>query len=314
MRVLALVFVLLTHGQNVHSQTGPVAMGLKQDQIPNDCKEIEGNYPVDMQTTILWARTDLYKDEMPVLAKNAQSFNCHGEKGTVYQFQFATEEQRTSSAHFVKVLLWGEPKPSEEHPELVLENGSVLTVLSFRKSPPSLLAAFQHWVGLPPQDNPKTESNDFSVPGRGIFRLKMPGVWQKQTKQTSSPPSVTVRFTPAIGDDFDIYVTAVWLDAEKLRNITPEWIRNDAQSEADKLLSRAVEKVAVLHELRGKDCVGFYYALTDRESKPGEYKYMTQGVFLTGELLTTFTVLHRKMESPDVPKALEALASAAYTK
>ncbi len=35
-------------------------------------------------------------------------------------------------------------QPSEEHPELVLENGSVLTVISFRKSPPSLLAALQN--------------------------------------------------------------------------------------------------------------------------------------------------------------------------
>lgn len=123
-------------------------MGLKQDRVPNDCKEIKGNYPIDMQTTILWARTDLYKDEMPVLAKNAQSFNCHGEKGTVYQFQFATDAQRTSSAHFVKVLLWGEPEPNEEHPELVPENGSVFNG-AFVPEVPALIARHLSALGCP---------------------------------------------------------------------------------------------------------------------------------------------------------------------
>jgi len=314
-RISVSLVILLALGLKVHSQIiPPMSLGLKQDQIPQDCKEITGSYPIDMQTAILWARTDLYKEEMPVVAKNAQSFNCHGEKGMVYQFQFASDAQRSNSERFIKPLLWGEPKPSEEHPELVLENGNVLTVISFRKSPPSLLAALQNWVDLPSNGSAKIEGDDFSVPGHGTLRLKMPSVWQNQTKPTSEPPSVTVRFTPATGNDFDIYVTAVWLDAEKLRNITPDWLRKDVQGEAEKLLPRAVEKVAKLHELRGTQCIGFYYALTDRESKPGEYKYMTQGIFLTGELLTTFTALHRDMESPDVPKALEGLAAATYTK
>ncbi len=315
MRISASLVILLALVRQVHSQTiPPSSLGLKQDQIPQDCKEITGSYPIDMQTAILWTRTDLYKEEMPVIAKNAQSFNCHGEKGTVYQFEFVSEAQRSNAERFLKPLLWGEQKPSEAHPELVLENGSVLTVISFRNSPPSLLAALQNWVDLPSKGSAEIDGDDFSVPGHGTLRLRMPSVWQKQTKPTSDPPSVTVRFTPATGNDFDVYVTAVWLDAGKLRNITTEWLRQEVQGEAEKLLPRTVEKVAKLHELQVAQCIGFYYTLTDHESKPGEYKYMTQGIFLMGEVLTTFTALHRNMESPDVPKALEGLAAATYTK
>jgi hypothetical protein len=201
-------------------------VGLKPEQIPPDCRSVKGDFPVDLQTAILWKRTDLYKEDVLIVAKNAQSFDCHGEKGTVYLFQFGSEAERKSAGMFVMPLLWGEQHPTEEHPELVLESGDVLTVISFRKAPKSLLAALQT-VAIPSTASQSTRpGGDFPIPGHGSLRLKVP----------------------------------------------------------------------------------------DRESKPGEYTYLTQGMLLTGELLTTFTVLPRTPESSDVTLALSALAAATSTK
>jgi hypothetical protein len=146
MRSLAPLIVLVALLRpTVRSQTtAATALGLRPEQVPTDCKTVDGYFPVDIQTAILWDKTDLYKSLIPLpIAKNAQSFACKGDRGTVYSFQYGDEAKRKSAAAFIRPLLWGEPGPTAEHPELVLEAGDVLTVVSFRKTPKSLLAALQ---------------------------------------------------------------------------------------------------------------------------------------------------------------------------
>jgi hypothetical protein len=316
MKLLASLVVLVLLLPTAYAQTNaPSPLGLKPEQIPSDCKIVKGDFPVDFQTGILWEKPDLYKSMIPVpIAKTAQSFDCHGGKGTIYLFQFGSEAERKTAGSFIKGVLWGEPHPTEEHPELVLESGDVLTVVSFRKAPKSLLAALQTAAISPTASQLATPTGDYPIPNHGSLRLKVPDGWEVQSKQTSDPPSITLHVAPASGSAFEMYVTAVWLNSEKLPNITSDWLKQNSQEAADKLLPRAVEKAATLHDLRGSQTTGFYYALTDRESKPGEYTYLTQGMLLTGELLTTFTVLHRTPESPEVTQALGALAEATFMK
>jgi hypothetical protein len=316
MKLLASFIVLVLLGPMTYAQTNaPSTLGLEPDQIPPDCKAVKGDFPVDFQAGILWEKPDLYKGMMPApVAKGAQSFDCHGERGTVYLFQFGSEAERKTAGAFIKGVLWGEPRSTEDHPELVLESSDVLTVISFRKAPKSLLTAFQTGKISRTARQLTAPGGDFPIPGHGSLRLKVPDGWGVQSKQIADPASVTLHVTPASGSAFDIYVTAVWLNSERLPSITSDWLRQNSQAAADKLSSRAVEKVATLHDLRGLQSTGFYYALTDRESKPGEYAYLTQGMLLTGELLTTFTILHRTPESSEVTQALGAIADATYVK
>jgi hypothetical protein len=59
---------------------------------------------------------------------------------------------------------------------------------------------------------------------------------------------------------------------------------------------------------------GYYYSLTDRAPGPGEYKYVTQGTLLTGELMVVFTFLHRDLAMPEKSMVLAMLANATYAK
>lgn len=312
----SLIVMVALFAPAVRSQTaGAGVLGLRPEQVPTDCKTVDGYFPVDIQIAILWEKPDLYKSLIPLpIAKNAQSFACPGDKGTVYSFQFGDEAKRKTAASFIKPLLWGESGPTAEHPELVLETRDVLRVVSFRKAPKALLAALQGGA-TPAAGNPTTtESSDFSIPGHGSLRLKVPDGWQSQSRALANPASVSLHFAPANGDAFDVQATAVWLDPEKRSQETPESLKATAQRAATELLPHSVEKAATIKDLRGPQSVGFYYALTDNTPGPGEFTNLTQGVFLTGEVLSTFTILHRTPVSPEVDQALRAFSEATHVK
>jgi hypothetical protein len=317
MRFLARLIVLVALlTPAVLSQTPSAsASGLSPGAVPADCKIVEGNYPVDIQTAILWDKTDLYKSMIPLpIAKTAQSFACRGEKGTVYFFRYADEASRKSAGAFLKGLLWGEPGPTADHPELVLEAGDVLIVVSFQKPPKALLATLQSGAVGTPENKRTSESSEFSIPGHGSLWLKVPNGWQVQSRQLADPASVTLHFAPASGDAFDVQVTAVWLDAQKRSRETPDALQDTAQHAATELLPHSVEKAATIKRLQGPQSVGYYYALTDNNPGPGEFTNLTQGVFLTDAILSTFTILHRTAATPEVEQALKAFSEATYVK
>ena len=109
-------------------------------------------------------------------------------------------------------------------------------------------------------------------------------------------------------------ITSVWLEPKNLAKKTAAAIKDDMEHASKGLLPQSVEKTAVLKEIHGDQSMGWYYALTDKKPAPGEFGYLVQGSFLTGEVLSVFTILHRAADSPDVPKVIQSLTSATYKK
>ena len=152
----------------------------------------------------------------------------------------------------------------------------------------------------------------YPIPGQGSLLLSVPAGWRAASRSLEDPASVLLRLRPAAGDGFLIQVSALWLDAAKREGRTPPRLKGEVQKSAEKLLAQSVEKNAVIEELRGAQSFGYYYSLTDRQPKPGEYKYLTQGMVMTGELLTIFTVLHHEPAPPERGQALRMFADATY--
>lgn len=157
-------------------------------------------------------------------------------------------------------------------------------------------------------------AKDFEVPKHGALRLAVPSEWIAESEPVKQPPAVAIHLRPASGDSFDVKVTAIWLDAKKLKSTTPESIQANVAGAAQHMLEQSVEKEAPLKEIKGAQSLGWYYALADRNPAPGEFKYMTQGIFLTGEFLCTFTVLHRNADTPEVSRALAIFGEAVQIK
>ena len=155
----------------------------------------------------------------------------------------------------------------------------------------------------------------FSVPGHGSLLLSAPKEWRVETRLLQVPPSVSLRFRPPSGDAFSIQVTSVWLDPARRPDVTPDSMKKQVQTSAEASLPKAVEKKVAVVKLRGKHAIGYYFSLTDqgRSAGPRNYKYMTQGSFLTGPLLTVFTVLRRNPRGAEKEQALRAFANAFYS-
>ena len=117
---------------------------LKGPEIPSECRAIDGAYPMDIQTQILYERFEIYKQILPPLAgKQAQSLRCGQQDGTIYYFEFADAAGRERAESFIRNLLWGADRPSPEHPEQIEHGESLLAVVSFEKAPAALLEAIR---------------------------------------------------------------------------------------------------------------------------------------------------------------------------
>ena len=153
----------------------------------------------------------------------------------------------------------------------------------------------------------------FPIPGHGRLVLKTSPAWRVQSRTTAQPASTTLVIAPPSGDSFSLQITAVWLDQGK-GAISLADLRKRAMEMAQEPLAQAVEKTVTLREIQGPDTKGFAYSLTDRAAPVGEYKYITQSLTMTGELMVMTTFLNHTMPNTDLDATLAALASAGHVK
>jgi hypothetical protein len=87
---------------------------------------------------------ELYKPMLPPLSgRQAQSFKCGKQKGTIFYYEYASLADRAQAEAGIGPLLWGEDHATPEHPERIEHVENVLLVVSFEKVPGALLTAIR---------------------------------------------------------------------------------------------------------------------------------------------------------------------------
>ena len=85
-------------------------------------------------------------------------------------------------------------------------------------------------------------------------------------------------------------------------------VKQEVKSTADRVGPDSVEKTLTLQPLRGAETRGYYFKATDPAPKPGDYKFMYQGVVAVGSnLFVTFIVLYNGGAEKDADAALAAV-------
>jgi hypothetical protein len=142
--------------------------------------------------------------------------------------------------------------------------------------------------------------------------LTIPAAWNEkfESPQTNMPPGVWM--TPRQGPSFNVLITplsgtavgAAMSDENKLRAIVTSTARN--------ALAKSVEMTIPVHDLTGPQVHGFYYFATDRAPKPGEWKYLTQGMINIDGAPFAFTILTNDGQEEVAKAALDIIRSASF--
>ncbi len=158
----------------------------------------------------------------------------------------------------------------------------------------------------------QTEDRRFPLPDHGFLHLAVPADWQDQLRQPPERLPPTIAFRPRRGPAFDILITPIWPMRQDVAPSTAAQLRKMVEQTAEQMKPMAVEKHIEVVELRGTNGIGYYYVATDKAPKPGEYKYLTQGMLRVDSLLVTFTILTNDGQNDVVADALAMLRSAVH--
>lgn len=146
----------------------------------------------------------------------------------------------------------------------------------------------------------------YKLRGGGSLEVPVPPGWS-QAVTPSEGRGLTITLTPSAGADFNVLITVVRAERSGPTPLALDDLRALVERRGRELLPTAVEKSLRIDELRGSQARGYYYSLTDRAPKPGEYGYLTQGAAAVGSLSLSFTILTRSPDASARSAALELL-------
>ena len=158
------------------------------------------------------------------------------------------------------------------------------------------------------------ETKHYALPDKTSLELSIPAGWQDEVKEGESGTPPTIFLTPREGPRFQLLVTPIWRPRPEVPVASAEQIRQSVQRAADQVKPQAAESFLPVQELTGAKGPGYYFSATDKAPKPDQFKYLTQGMLLVGELAVTFSILTNDGQEKMRDAALDMLKRAAQVK
>ena len=121
------------------------------------------------------------------------------------------------------------------------------------------------------------------------------------------PPTISLR--PKDGPAFEVMISVIWRSGSD-STIYESALRDQTESAAASTLPSATEAQLSIQEITGTEGHGYYFTATDKAPKPGEYKYLAQGMLKLKDVALAFTVLTNEGQAAVVDEALKALTTA----
>ncbi|ULA62895.1 MAG: conserved exported protein of unknown function [Nitrospira sp.] len=157
-----------------------------------------------------------------------------------------------------------------------------------------------------------TAPREYALGQHGSLHLTVPVSWKDNVTQPLNGLSPTIAFVPERGTAFRALLTPIWSDRSGAVLPVASDIRKKVEQAAAQAKTQALEPDVVVQEMTGATGLGYYYAVTDRAAKPGEFKRMKQGMLRVGDLLVSFTILFQDASDPAVQQATAMLEGASH--
>jgi hypothetical protein len=149
----------------------------------------------------------------------------------------------------------------------------------------------------------------YPLPGHGSLVLGLPADWKQEFRQDVELPP-TIVLSPAKGDEFKVLITPLWMPEGGSPLKEPADLQRLIEIDLRAMLPTAVEKDVAVQTIKGQDVTGYWFLVTDKAPKPGEYPYAVRSGVVVGNLLVSATVLCRSKDTPGIAATIEALRTA----
>ena len=184
---------------------------------------------------------------------------------------------------------------------------AVLAALQLAFAPASYAAGKPAHMGF------RTAVREYDLPGHGALTMNVPNTWDDEVEQPGGefPPAITLSANP--DDHTRMVLTPLWSRSMRADFNSPAKVRKLLERDGREMLPKAEETELDVKEVpRGEGSL-YYFTLTGKAPKQGDYKYVTRAGLGTGGILVMVTILSDSKDSAGLQEALDMLKGARNT-
>ena len=152
----------------------------------------------------------------------------------------------------------------------------------------------------------------FNLPGHGALEMTVPASWKEQVDQPTGGYPPTITLTSKAGDRMQMMITPLWSMSQKQGFNDPSRLKKILERDGHDMLPGSDDSNFEVKEIKRKDGNLFYFTLSKKDLKPGEYRYATRAQLGTGGLLLSVAILTDSKDSNNLHTALDALKGARH--
>ena len=161
-----------------------------------------------------------------------------------------------------------------------------------------------------PARNPLSDWQVFGLPGFGSLQIRTSPSWIAAVQQQAAIPLPTVAFRETPTGEARLIVTVSPLDANGTPSAEQLWA--SLQQLFEQLRGQVREEKPEPCRITTSAGQGYFFTITDRAPKPGEFLFMTSGQVPAGGVMLSFTILTNPQEQMLFARALATIRSAVH--
>jgi hypothetical protein len=150
----------------------------------------------------------------------------------------------------------------------------------------------------------------FPVPDHGTVTMPVPADWRSDLNQPPGNQPPTVLLKPRSGPPFQMFVALLWPIGAPIKQVTDDLLKQMTTLAAQSAEAQSVEGKLEPRVINGAQGSGYYFKATNKVLRPGEFKYLTQGVLQCGSVTLGFTIMSNEGQEATLKTAMDILTGA----
>ncbi len=140
--------------------------------------------------------------------------------------------------------------------------------------------------------------------------ILLPPSWEVET-QPGPKGTLGIEMKPRAGNLFSFVIDAIPLSEAERTRMSGKGLRLLVENDVERMRPHARDKSIHIDQILGDAGQGYYYSIVDSRAvlPSGEYRYMTSGAYLAGDLLMIPSLVHNDASGAVKTQALETIRS-----